>query len=36
MPEAETMILWIRNNLPQHADEILQRARQYYQSTHIQ
>ena len=36
MPEAETMILWIRNNLPQHAEEILLRARQYYQSTHIQ
>ena len=36
MPEAETVILWIRNNLPQHADEILLRARRYYQSTHIQ
>jgi hypothetical protein len=36
MPEAETMILWIRNNLSKHADEILQRARRYYQSTHIQ
>ena len=36
MPEAERAILWIRNNLPQHADEILLRARGYYQSTHIQ
>ena len=36
MPEAETAILWIRNNLPEHAEEILLRARQYYQSTHIQ
>ncbi len=36
MPEAEMAILWIRNNLPQHADEILQRAWRYYQSTHIQ
>jgi len=36
MPEAETAILWIRNNLPEHADEILLRARRYYQSTHLQ
>jgi hypothetical protein len=32
MPQAETSILWLRNNLPQHADEILLRARQYYQT----
>jgi hypothetical protein len=32
MPQAETAILWLRNNLPQQADEILLRARQYYQS----
>jgi hypothetical protein len=36
LAEAETVILWLRNNLPEHADEILLRARQYYQSTHIQ
>jgi MEDS: MEthanogen/methylotroph, DcmR Sensory domain len=36
MPEAETAILWIRNNLAQHADEILLRAQRYYQSAHIQ
>ncbi len=32
MPEAESLILWLRNNLPQHADEILMRARKYYQA----
>lgn len=30
MPQAETAILWLRNNLPLQADEILTRARQYY------
>jgi hypothetical protein len=32
MPQAETSILWLRNNLPQQAEEILLRARQYYQT----
>jgi hypothetical protein len=32
MPPAETSILWLRNNLPEQADEILLRARQYYQT----
>jgi hypothetical protein len=32
MPQAETAILWLRNNLPQQADEILLRAREYYQT----
>ena len=31
IPEAESVILWLRNNLPQHADEILLQARQHYQ-----
>lgn len=30
MPQAETAILWLRNNLPQQAREILLRAREYY------
>jgi hypothetical protein len=34
MPEAETVILWLRNNLPEHADEILARARRYYRASH--
>jgi MEDS: MEthanogen/methylotroph, DcmR Sensory domain len=33
IPEAESAILWLRNNLPQHADEILLQARQHYQAT---
>jgi len=36
LAEAETVILWLRNNLPEYADEILLRARQYYQNAHIQ
>jgi hypothetical protein len=36
LPEAETVILWLRNNLPEQVEEILLRARHYYQSTHIQ
>lgn len=31
MPRAESSILWLRNNLEDEADEILTRARQYYQ-----
>jgi MEDS: MEthanogen/methylotroph, DcmR Sensory domain len=31
MPKAEGNILWVRNNLPTLADEILARARQFYQ-----
>lgn len=30
MPRAEARILWLRNNLPYQADDILARARQYY------
>jgi hypothetical protein len=30
VPKAEGMVLWIRNNLPQYADRILDRARAYY------
>lgn len=31
LPNAEAIILWVRNNLPDHADAILSRARGYYQ-----
>jgi hypothetical protein len=31
MPKAEAIILWLRNNLPGSADQILNRAREYYQ-----
>ena len=30
VPNAESQILWLRSNLPQYAEEILTRARQYY------
>jgi hypothetical protein len=36
IPAAESLILGLRNNLPKQADEILLRARQYYQTIHIQ
>jgi hypothetical protein len=32
LPEAEGIILWLRNNLPQQADEILGLARRHYDS----
>ena len=32
MPEAEAVILWLRSNLPAHAEEILALARQYLQT----
>jgi hypothetical protein len=32
VPKAEGIILWIRNNLPDIADDILDRARQHYQT----
>lgn len=32
LPEAESIILWLRNNLPREADAILTRARSYYES----
>ena len=32
IPKAEAMVLWLRNNLPDYAHEILDRARQYYQA----
>ncbi len=31
MPKGESTILWLRNNLPGHADQILARAREHYQ-----
>ena len=34
LPAAETTILWLRAHVPEHADPILQRARQYYQAAH--
>jgi MEDS: MEthanogen/methylotroph, DcmR Sensory domain len=33
MPKGESAVLWIRNNLPQYADEILARARGYYHAS---
>ena len=33
LPNGEAMILWLRNNLPDRADEILDRARAYYNAT---
>ncbi|MEP6573604.1 MAG: MEDS domain-containing protein [Gemmatimonadota bacterium] len=33
VPRAERMILWLRNMVPDQADEILERARQYYRAT---
>ncbi len=32
IPRAESTILWLRNNLPDHAEDILSRARQYHQA----
>jgi hypothetical protein len=32
MPAGEAMVLWLRNNLPDHADNILARAQQHYQT----
>jgi hypothetical protein len=32
IPPAESMVLWLRNNLPDSAPEILERARQYYEA----
>ncbi|MEX2262181.1 MAG: MEDS domain-containing protein [Bryobacteraceae bacterium] len=33
LPRSEAVILWLRNNLPNYADEILERARQHYQES---
>jgi hypothetical protein len=33
MPDAETAILWLRNNLPEYAEDILMLAKHYYQGT---
>ena len=30
VPPAEALVLWLRNNLPGTADQILARAREYY------
>jgi hypothetical protein len=35
MPKAEANILWLRNNLPEEADKIVARARQYYQTSQM-
>jgi hypothetical protein len=32
LPPAEATILWLRAHVPDHADAILGRARQYYQA----
>jgi hypothetical protein len=32
VPRGEAVILWLRNNLPDYADEILSRARRYYRA----
>ena len=32
VPPGEAVILWLRNNLPDYADEIVGRARRYYQA----
>ena len=31
MPTAEGIVLWLRKNLPEQADQILRRAREHYQ-----
>jgi hypothetical protein len=31
LPQSEALVLWLRNNLPGSAEEILTRAREYYQ-----
>lgn len=33
IPRGETVILWLRNNLPDYADEIVGRARRYYDAS---
>jgi len=33
VPDADAMVLWVRSNLPRHADQILARTRQYYRQT---
>jgi hypothetical protein len=30
VPDAEAMVLWLRNSLPQYREQILERARRYY------
>jgi hypothetical protein len=34
MPQAEANILWLRNNIPDEAESILDRARLYYHAAH--
>jgi hypothetical protein len=34
MPRGESTVLWLRNNLPQQADQILARAREHYRAMH--
>jgi len=34
LPKAEAIVLWLRNNLPEDADQILSRAFQYYRPLH--
>jgi hypothetical protein len=33
LPKAEAIILWLRNNLPHEAEDILSLARQHYQAS---
>jgi hypothetical protein len=35
VPPAEALVLWLRNNLPVSADQILARAREYYQRPNL-
>jgi hypothetical protein len=35
VPRAEALVLWLRNNLPGSAEQILQLAREYYQSREL-
>jgi hypothetical protein len=35
VPNAERIILWLRNHLPDRADAIVARARQYQQASHL-
>jgi hypothetical protein len=34
LPAGEAVVLWLRNNLPDQAEKILERARQHYQALH--
>jgi hypothetical protein len=34
LPSGEAIVLWLRNNLPDRADHILERAREHYIDLH--